>query len=157
MKLTPRKQGNAIKFGPTCSSFGAEVTLINPQDAGFYRHKYVISFGAYGSTHLMVYASDLCSAFEECAEYLATHAPGHITPLFGDEMDELLRDACDDAGIDFADFETLEDEKKWELQDAATRDLMYTESGYIVSYECTVSLEDPSREHLEAFCYPHGA
>lgn len=104
----------------------------------------------------MVYASDLGSAIDECAEYLAKHAPGLITPLFGDEMDELLRDACKEDGIDFADFDSLEDEKKWELQDVATRDMMYTESGYITSHDCAVSLENPSREQLETFCYPHG-
>lgn len=157
-KLIPRKEGGVVKVGPTATSFGRQVVIINPDESDDYKnrlgrtrfHKFVLSF-EFG-TNLMVYAYSLDDALEECGEYLAKHAPGLITPLFGDEMNDLLRDACKDAGIDFADFDSLEDEKKWDLQDKATADMSYTESGYIS--EWAVALEDPTRTELLEFCYP---
>ena len=56
----------------------AQLTIINPSNRDYARHRYVLSFGAHACTHLMVYASSLDSALEECADWLADNAPGHI-------------------------------------------------------------------------------
>lgn len=126
------------------------LVIINPTDRDYYTHRYVLSFGAYACTHLMVYASSLDDALEECAEWVTDNAPGHIMAHDSDELVELFEEARAEL---FGDTQATElsDEQRWECEEQATADLTYTESGYITSYEWTITLEDPSRAEIKAF------
>lgn len=140
----------------------APLTIINPSERDYTRHRYVLSFGAYSCTHLMVYASSLEDALEECAEWLADHAPGHIM-LKGNggdtrdpELDVLMREACQEHGLDFdaIDWNELdgdEQQRLWDIEQEAYSDLTECERGYLTSYEWCITFEDPSRAEIKAF------
>lgn len=159
MSRIPPRMGKDRHYhiGPENTSFGRSVVLVNTWDQSWTRHRYVLSFGAYGSTNLMVWANDLDSAIEESAEYLAKHAPGHVMREWSDEHKDLVKEVCEERGVQWPEgFEALEDEQKGEICEQAEADLTHTESGFLTSYEWGISLEDPSRAELDAFLYPPG-
>lgn len=134
------------------------IHVVNPVERSWTRHRYVLWFGAYGDTRLMVWANDLDSALEECAEWLAEHVPGLIMAHGSPEHVDLLQEACKEHGM------------TWELYKAgdwcgdvsavtndAEADLTYTESGFINSWEWGICLEDPSRMVLMDFAAACGA
>ena len=132
-------------------SYTREIVLVNPAERDYARHSYVLFFGAYGDTHLMVWTDSLEDAIEECAAWLAEHAPGHVMREWSDEHKDLIREACQERGVEWpAGFEALDDERKWEICDAAEADLTRTESGFLTSYEWGISAEDPDRADLMA-------
>lgn len=66
------------------------IHLINPQKRpeGPYRsqsRRYVLWFGAYGATRLMVYAGHLEDALDQCVDWIAVNAPGLLA---NDEIQE---------------------------------------------------------------------
>lgn len=140
----------------------APLTIINPSDRDYTSHCYVLSFGAYSCTHLMVYASSLDDALEECAEWLADNAPGHIM-LKGNgndkrdpELDVLMADACKEAGLAWpvpssVEFNSADMQPYWDAEQDAYADLTECERGYLTSHEWTIALEDPSRSEIKAF------
>jgi len=67
-----------ITVGETNYSTGQRaVTLVNPIARAFVDNKrYVLWFGAYGETRLMVWARSLESALDECVDWIADNAPG---------------------------------------------------------------------------------
>ena len=158
MKIKPRRnEAGCIEIGPRNTSFGRCVVLVNPIEADWTKHRYVLCFGAMGTLNLSVWANSLDDALEEAAEYLAEHAKGHITAHDSQELIDLLKEACEEAGHTYPEgFDALEDEEKYAIQDSATADLTYTESGYLTSYEWGIALEDPSRAELDEFLYPPG-
>jgi hypothetical protein len=156
-RITPTRDGNRKFIGPESTSFGRRVELVNPTDRNYTRHRFVLHFGAYGWTRLMVCADSLDDAIEIAAEHLAAYAPGHVMKMWGDEHKGLIKDVCEEKGIAFPDgFEALEDEVKNAICDEAEADLTRTESGFLTSYEWGVSLEDPTRAELDDFLYPAG-
>lgn len=54
------------------------IVIVNPEDQGWTGHRYVLGFGAYGWTRLLVYASSLDDALDHAIDWLVVHAPGHI-------------------------------------------------------------------------------
>jgi hypothetical protein len=83
---------------------------------------------------VLVYADYLEEAFEEWAAYLAEHAPGYI--IGPEEERELYEAALDEMRDEAGGPLDLEDDRVIEkAQELATRDMTYTESGYIVSHE----------------------
>ncbi len=114
------------EFGPTYEIVGdADIALEVMRGGGVL---YYFTFGAVGATHLLVwsaYNEGLEGALEEAAEWLAEEAPGHIT------SDEEIREL-----IEEAEAEGLDEEAAYEQ---ATADLTYTESGYLTSYEWSVT------------------
>ena len=146
----------SITIGANFSSYGQrEVTYVNPSDRDSYRHRYVFQFGAYGCTHLLAYANGLDDALEECAAWLAEHAPGHIMAYDSNEMRDLYNEALAELveeGADPYDEDTIE-----QAREDATADLTYTESGYLTSYEWSIELDDPTRAELLAYCGTYDA
>lgn len=145
----------AIHLGGLNSSTGGRrVTMINPTCKRWHEHSYVLQFGAYGWTQLHVYADSLEDALEECAEWLADHAPGLIVKSDSAEYNELMAEACaernlpwpipENAGPGFA-YEPYHD-----AEDAAMTDHTRTEYGWIPSWEWGIALEDPTTEQLYA-------
>ena len=152
-----------IAIGEDDSSFTRRVVMINPTEREFYTRgynanrrgygAYVLWFGTCGTTYVHVYADSLESALEECAGYLADHAPGHLMPFGGEEHTELLKEACEGHGIAFDPSRfcgVIDEEADAVLQDAEA-DLTYTESGFLTSYEWGIALECPTTAELYAF------
>lgn len=130
------------------------LTIINPNDRNWTRHRYVLWFGACGPTHLMAYANSLDDALEECGEWLAKHAPGLIMAAWGEEHSALVKEACEEAGLTYpppSDVCADMDHHYQDAQQSAESDLTYTESGYLTSHEWGITLEDPTRSEIKAF------
>lgn len=53
-----------------------QVLLINPADKYVWKNRYLLAFGAYGETILMVWAKGIDSALDECVDWIADHKPG---------------------------------------------------------------------------------
>lgn len=87
-------------------------------------HVWLFSFGAYGNTHIAVDGHTLDDALEIAAEVLKEVAPGLFTEP---EYPEGIGDIDDD------------EEEKWRAIEEAERDLTCTESGYLASWEWTVT------------------
>lgn len=147
---TNAKDPSAIDIGEGWSSYGQlKITMINPtcKREGVNRYHreagaYVFEFGAYGCTALHCYASSFEDALEQCAGWLADHAPGHIMADGSPEMDDLYADAARELGIaDWRSVDASSDEAS-KIYESATTDLTYTESGYLTSHEWTGSKVD---------------
>jgi hypothetical protein len=155
MRIPPRMANSGRYIGVRGSSFGRYVRLVNPEDRNWTRHRYVLWFGAYGPTRLMVWANDLDSALEEAAEWLSEKAPGLIMKEWSDEHKDLIREVCEERGISFPEgFQAMDMETQWDIAEQAEADLTRTESGFLTSYEWGLDLEDPTRAELDAFLYP---
>ena len=130
-------------------SFSPKVWFVNPTEKGFYDGRsYVLWFGACGATYLHVYTRSLEDAIEQCAAWLAEHAPGHIMEHGCEEHTDLLREAFEDAGLEWTGDIDWEDAAQSEAAQNAEADLTYTESGYLTSYEWGIALENPTAADL---------
>lgn len=141
---------------------GVEYTIVNPEEVLFYadnRHLresglYLFQFGAVRTTWLAVWSDSLESALEAAAEYLAEEAPGHVMAHDSDELKELVKEALPKGKSMDQWYKALERQEQWayDVEQEATADLTYTESGYLTSYEWwaqEVAKSDPS--YLEIF------
>lgn len=111
--------------------------IVNPGDRSWTRHRYILWFGAYGWTRLMVWANSLEDALDEAIDWISVNAPG----LLADEqVAEAYREAI---------ARGLSDE---EAQQEAEID---TTSGgncgnYLNSSEWGIVAEDPTRAEVKA-------
>lgn len=109
-----------------------EVVPVNPNDKNWTRHRFILWFGAYGSTRLMVWANHLEDALDEAIDWLVENAPGHIVD---DQVNEAYNAAL---------AEGKSEEEAIEEAEADT-----TTGGnagnHILSYEWGIVAEDPSR------------
>lgn len=106
--------------------------LVNPSDKpGKYGREQLFrfGFGTVGTTFLLVWARGVDSGLEIAAGWLETNAPGHLMTHDSPEINELYAEAREELG---------EDADEEEVEQQATADLTYTESGYLTSYEWTV-------------------
>jgi len=53
-----------------------KINIINPSEREFTKQRYILWFGAYSSTHCLVWANSLEDALDECVDWLAENAPG---------------------------------------------------------------------------------
>lgn len=147
---THTHKSGSYAIGQSGSSFTREIVLVNPQ-SGTHRYpetRWVLWFGAIGSTCLMVWADSLDDALEEAAGWLADHAPGHIMARWGEEHTALVKEACEEAGLAWPMPEGADEEEYYRAFEEAEADLTYTESGYLTSYEWGILAEDPTRAEL---------
>lgn len=111
--------------------------IVNPGERDWTRHRFILAFGAYADTSLMVWADSVDDALDECVDWIAEHAPG----LLADEAvaDEYQRGIA----------EGLDEEA---AQDAATVDTTCAGNcgHYLHSWEWSVVSEDPSRAFILA-------
>lgn len=119
-----------------------------------HHNRFLFSFGAYGTTHVMVFETSLERALELAADWLADNAPGHImlhgngNDKYDPELDALMAEACKKAGlqwpipdtIDMSDCDAMQ--PYWDAEQKAYADLTYTERGYLTSYEWSM-IENP--------------
>jgi hypothetical protein len=113
---------------------GVEYVVINPEDYNMHLgggggrvEALAWGIGAYGSIHLITLWHNMDSALEEVGGWLEDNAPGQLTTQA--EMAELEKEAREELGPGASD------EQVWE---AAEVDLMYTESGWLPSWEVSV-------------------
>lgn len=111
-------------------------------------------FGPSATTNVFVWAGPgyrgLEDALEEAADWLADNAPGHLTTH--EEMDELYAEAADDLGILWPPLHTRDDPDVEAVTEQAEADMTYTESGWLKSYEWSVSeLADGDEPYAEVF------
>ncbi len=109
------------------------IALANPGNAGWVRHRYLFSLGAYGWTKVLVWANDLDDALDEAAEWCEEHAP----ELFCDgAVQELFAEATT---------EGYDEEEAWEHAEV---DTVRTDNGHwFLSWEVSF-IEDPTREDI---------
>lgn len=116
--------------------------LVNPSDRDWTRHRYILWFGAYGDTNLMVWANGPESAFEECVGWIEDHAPGLL---------------CNESVHEEWERAVADGKSEDEAWDIATADTTPADGGnYVASWEWGIALEDPSRQELDAFLFPPG-
>lgn len=101
-----------------------------------YRGTHLFHFGAYGDTHVLAFGA-LDDALESAAAVLLEVAPGHF------QQPEWPANVADLSESELADVDA-----------AVTADLTYTESGYIISHEWTVSSFDDLADVAEFAAMP---
>lgn len=112
-----------------------KVTLVNPNERHFNTDRYVLAFGAYGWTRLMVWATSLEDALDEAVDWIAGNAPGLLAD---DAVSEAYREAIA-AGHD--------DET---AQEIATEDTTCAGNNghYLNSWEWHIVAENPTRAEV---------
>ncbi|RPJ39932.1 MAG: hypothetical protein EHM35_01020 [Planctomycetaceae bacterium] len=126
----------------------APLIVVNPFDRDWKAQRFVLSFGAYADTHLLVWG-DLGDALETAGEWLAENAPGHIMAHDSDELKALFKEAANELGM--PDDDPGSNLGNGGVYEQATADLTYTESGYLTSHEWLITLNNPTRVQLKAF------
>lgn len=120
------------------------VTCINRAEKGRYANPaWVLCFGAYGWTRLLVYASSLESALDECVDWIADNAPGllcsdQVTEAFDSYMAE-NPEASEEEGMEYAGVDMT---------------CAGNAGDYIASWEWCVALENASPKQIAD--YVHG-
>lgn len=139
-RIIPTHTPRGISIGPRNTSFGRSVVLVNPGDADWTKHRFVLWFGAVGTTRLMVWANGIEVALEECGDWIADHAPGLL-------CDEQVKEAFEEA---LAEGACTDDAWEHALEDTTPLD----NGHYLLSYKWGIDLEDPTRAQLDAYLYP---
>lgn len=142
--------------------------IANIGDKSWTRHTYVLWFGAYGRTNVLVYADSLEDAIEEAAQCI--HDKGWLGLFTEPDYAAALEDMCGDfqrtryprealSEEDMAPFAGMSSEEAWgiisrsedlryRIAEFAEADMTYTESGMIASWEWGLVAEDPTKEEL---------
>ena len=116
-----------------------------------YDKAWILSFGAYGDLHLLVYAQGVDEALEECAGWLSDNAPGCLMTYGSEEHQDLLKEACEERGLAWPEPEGADLEAYHEAYEQAEADLTYTESGFLTAYEWGISGEGLSPKEIADF------
>jgi hypothetical protein len=107
-----------------------KVVAVNTRDDGSQR--FILWFGAYGTTYLMVWANHLEDALDECIDWLADNAPGH---LVDDQVNE-----------DYAAAIAAGKSEEEAIEEAESDTTSGGNAGhYILSHEWGIVRENPSR------------
>lgn len=121
-----------------------QIWLANPDNRAFCDTRWVLWFGAYADTYVMVWEDSLEDALETAADFLANHGfSGHFV-----DMTDAYQDAARDLGLDWP---SDDEHVVCKVVDAAEADLTYTESGFIPSWEWGYLAENPTRDDLLNF------
>ena len=116
-----------------------EIHVANPDgkawagDGAYDDRRWVLYFGAAGTTYVLVYARHLEDALEEAAQFLSDK--GWAGYFEEPEMEDGSTHDCPDAKEGYP----------------CTCDLTYTESGYLASWEWGIALEHPTPKQISAF------
>lgn len=115
------------------------------------RTRFLLAFGAYGWTKLLVWANYLEDALDEAIDWIADNAPGL---LCNDQVAEDYREALarlteENAALPEEERRSEEDLES-EAYDESTEDTTCggNAGDYILSHEWCIMAEDPSREDL---------
>ena len=115
------------------------------------KSRFLLAFGAYGWTKLLVWADHLEDALDEAIDWIADNEPGL---LCNDQVAEDYREALarlteENAALPEEERRSEEDLES-EAYDESTEDTTCggNSGDYILSYEWCIMAEDPSREDL---------
>lgn len=134
-----------ITSGASNYSMGARaLEIVNPSDRDWAPNRYVLAFGAYGSTLLLVWEKSLESALDEAVDWIAEHAPGLLAD---DAVREEFERIVAEQGLSLDD-----DDGRSRAEVEATVDMTCAGNAghYIPSWEWSVTAENPSRADLLA-------
>ena len=113
------------------------IEIVNPTDRDWTKHRYILAFGAYGWTRLMVGANSLGDAIDESIDWIVDHAPGL---LCDEQVTEAYQEAIR-AGMS---------EEKAAEEAAVDTICGGNEGHYILAWECNLIVEDPTRAEVLA-------
>jgi hypothetical protein len=112
-----------------------KIIPVNGSDRDWTRQRFILSFGAYGWTALMVWANSLDDALDEAVDWLADNAPGLL---------------CDDAVNEEYQRGIAAGMSEEDAIEAAEVDT--TRAGnnghYLLSYEWGIVSENPTRKQI---------
>ena len=118
------------------------IIAVNSHDRQWTRHRYILWFGAYGWTRLMVWANSVSDALDEAADWMEANAPGLLD-------DSTVMEAYNDLRFD-GDQAKLPFESDEDLWNEATQDMTPVgDSHYIASWEWGVDAIDPTRLQIK--------
>jgi hypothetical protein len=114
-----------------------ELHIVNPNEKSWTRHRYILWFGAYGSTRLMIWANSLEDALDEGIDWLEEHEPGLLAT---EQVNEAYREAI------------AEGKSEEEAQQEAEVDTTCggNSGQYLLSWEWGIVSEDPTRQQVLA-------
>lgn len=115
----------------------ANINIVNPDDETWTRSRFIMQFGPYGDTLLMVWADHLQDALDESIDWLVEHEPGLL-------CDGEVANAYCDA---IAEGHTRDDAYEISLQDVTIGGNC---GNCIASHEWGVRAENPSRADILA-------
>lgn len=133
-------------IGSTLSTVGPEIILVNPENRDYTRYRgndsrgscFVLCFGAYGWTKLMVWENNLQDALDTAVDWIAEHAPGLLCT---NEVNTAHNEAMASG---------MTEEEAWD-----SSEIDVTRAGNcgdcISSSEWGISLENPTRAELVDF------
>ena len=107
----------------------AKLFVANPNEHAFQDQLFYFQFGAYACTHVLVFADSFEDALEEAAEWLRAHAPGVFHERSAEDLADARKELAEERGVKPEDLDDAE------VEEFATQDLTYTESGYLASWE----------------------
>lgn len=112
--------------------------VVNSTDKDWTSQRFVLWFGAYGTTRLLVWGNSLEDALDACVDWLEDNAPGLL--VSHEELEELYKEAR---------AEGLDEDRAWER---ATVDLTCAgnHSRHIPSWEWGILFDNPTREQLKS-------
>jgi hypothetical protein len=123
-----------------------KIIAVNSSDQDWTDHRYILGFGAYGWTRLMVWANSLQDALDESIDWIADHAPGLLCDdQVHEEFRRLRGQEPDENGQLSLPF-LSEEEAMQEAEQDTTCGGNY--GHYILSHEWCVIAEDPTREEI---------
>jgi hypothetical protein len=112
---------------------GTTWEIANPTDHDWVSGLFAMTFGATGSSHVLVWANGVEDALEEAADYLEeTGKSGHFVP------EDIMRQHYEEARAELG-----EGADEDAVSQKAEEGLTYTESGYIPSHEWWVDDASP--------------
>ena len=152
--------GGRMLQGQETGRLEHQLHVVNPPEGGSawkkskYRYpksRFVLCFGAYGWTKLLVWADDLGDALDGAIDWIADNAPGL---LCNDQVAEDYREALarlteENAALPEEERRSEEDLES-EAYDESTEDTTCggNAGDHILSHEWCIMAEDPSREDL---------
>lgn len=113
------------------------ITIVNATDRSWTRHRYILWFGAYGTTRLMIYANSLNDALDEGIDWIAKHEPGLLADnQVHEEYNRLI----------------AKGKSEEEAQEEASVDTICggNAGNYLHSWEWGIVAEDPTRAEIKA-------
>lgn len=130
LRLTRKLQKRQSKERAT-----RKIVPVNSSDKDWKKHRFILAFGAYGDTLLMVWANSLDDALDEAVDWIADHAPGLLA-------DDAVKEAYEEA--------IREGKSEEAAQEAAEMDTVTAGNNghYLHSWEWNIVAEDPTREQV---------
>jgi len=121
-----------------------KISIINPSEREFTKQRYILWFGAYSSTHCLVWADNLEDALDECVDWLAENEPGLLADKEVREAYKREYEAAVSEGLG----EEEACERATEVSEEDT-----THAGncghYLHSWEWGMTAENPTRKEIK--------